>query len=191
MIGAVLVVGLIGCVVRGADNPPDPYLQAQGSGGRTLLAGFEETRVAVHTADSFLEWCLLLARTDLQRARGLMQVTDPTLGGYNGMLFRYDNDVVGALYYSREIPSLLRGLRFSKLFGTGGIITFESNGLFILVRGRGLPRLILPGFHDFRGYRAMYRDFLGAIRDGRAPEMSLERAIEDQRLMDQVYCTLQ
>jgi predicted dehydrogenase len=105
--------------------------------------------------------------------------------------FRYDNEAVGALYYSREIPSLLRGLRVSKLFGTEGIITFESNGLFILVRGRGLPRLILPGFHDFRGYRAMYRDFFGAIRDGRAPEMSLERAMEDQRLMDQVYATLQ
>ena len=27
----------------------------------------------------------------------------------------------------------------------------------------------------------MYRDFVGAIREGRAPEMSLERAIEDQR----------
>jgi predicted dehydrogenase len=33
----------------------------------------------------------------------------------------------------------------------------------------------------------MYRDFLTAIREGRAPEMSLERAMEDQRLMDQVY----
>lgn len=105
--------------------------------------------------------------------------------------FRYDNEAVGALYYSREIPSLLRGLRLSKLFGTNGIITFESNGLFILVRGRSLPRLILPGFYDLRGYRAMYRDFLRAIREGRAPEMSLERAIEDQLLMDQVYATLQ
>ena len=33
----------------------------------------------------------------------------------------------------------------------------------------------------------MYRDFRNAIRNGRAPEMSLERAMEDQRLMDQVY----
>jgi hypothetical protein len=33
----------------------------------------------------------------------------------------------------------------------------------------------------------MYRDFVRSIRDGRAPEMSLERAIDDQRLMDQVY----
>ena len=101
--------------------------------------------------------------------------------------FRYDNDAVGALFYSREIPSLLRGLRLSKLFGREGIITFESNGLFVLVRGKGLPALRFPGFRDIRGYQAMYRDFIGAIREGRAPEVSLERAMEDQRLMDQIY----
>jgi predicted dehydrogenase len=103
--------------------------------------------------------------------------------------FRYDNDAVGSLYYSREIPSLFKGLRFSKLFGRDGVITFESNGAFILVRGRGGPRLVLPGFRDVRGYQAMYRDFAAAIRDGRAPEMSLERAIEDQQLMDRIYET--
>jgi predicted dehydrogenase len=101
--------------------------------------------------------------------------------------FRYDNEAVGSLYYSREIPSLLRGLRLSKLYGRDGIITFESNGLFVLVRGNGLPRLILPGFRDIRGYKAMYRDFAGAIRGGRQPEMSLERAMDDQRVMDQIY----
>ena len=101
--------------------------------------------------------------------------------------FRYDNQAVGSLYYSREIPSLLRGLRLSKLYGRDGVITFESNGLFVLVRGRGLPRLILPGFRDIRGYQAMYRDFAGAIRAGRQPEMSLERAMDDQRVMDQIY----
>jgi UDP-N-acetylglucosamine 3-dehydrogenase len=104
--------------------------------------------------------------------------------------FRYDNEAVGSLYYSREIPSLLRGLRVSKLLGRGGIISFESNGLFIVVRGKGLPRLIIPGFGDIRGYRAMYRDFVRSIREGGAPEMSLERAIDDQRLMDQVYASL-
>jgi predicted dehydrogenase len=104
--------------------------------------------------------------------------------------FRYDNGAVGALYYSREVPSLFRGLRLSKLFGRKGVISFESNGAAILVRGRGVPRLIIPGLRDIRGYRAMYSDFAGAIRDGRAPEMSLERAMEDQRLMDQVYARL-
>jgi predicted dehydrogenase len=104
--------------------------------------------------------------------------------------FRYDNDAVGALYYSREIPSLFRGLRLSKLFGRDGIITFESNGLFIAARGNGAPRVMFPGFRDIRGYQAMYRDFRGAIAEQRAPEMSLERAMEDHRLMEQVYASL-
>ena len=104
--------------------------------------------------------------------------------------FRYDNDAVGALYYSREVPSLLRGLRLSKLYGRQGVITFESNGGFILARGGGLPRLLFPGFRDIRGYQAMYRDFDRAIREGSAPEMSLERAAEDHRLMDQIYASL-
>jgi UDP-N-acetylglucosamine 3-dehydrogenase len=103
--------------------------------------------------------------------------------------FRYDNGAVGTLLYSREIPSLFRGLRLSKLFGRGGVITFESNGLFVVVRGRGLPRVYLPGWSDIRGYRAMYRDFVRAIHEHGTPEMSLERAIADQRLMDAVYGT--
>ena len=101
--------------------------------------------------------------------------------------FRYDNNAVGSLFYSREVPSLLRGVRLSKLFGRDGIISFESNGALVLVRGKGGPRLILPGFRDMRGYQAMYRDFLGAIHEHRAPEMSLETAMADQRLMDQIY----
>ncbi len=104
--------------------------------------------------------------------------------------FRYDNAAVGALYYSREVPSLLRGLRLSKLFGREGVITFESNGLFVLARGRGLPSLQFPGFRDIRGYRAMYRDFAAAAASGRPPEMSLERAAEDHRLMDQIYASV-
>ena len=104
--------------------------------------------------------------------------------------FTYDNQAAGALYYSREIPSLLRGLRTSKLFGRKGVITFESNGVFVAVRGHGIPRLIVPGFRDIRGYRAMYNDFVAAIREHRAPEMSLERALEDQRLMDRIYASL-
>lgn len=104
--------------------------------------------------------------------------------------FAYDNQAVGTLYYSREVPSLFRGLRLSKLFGRRGVITFESNGVFVLTRGGGLPRLHFPGFRDIRGYRAMYRDFAASIAEGRAPEMSLERAIDDQRLMEQIYAGL-
>jgi len=104
--------------------------------------------------------------------------------------FQYDNGAAASLYYSREVPSLLKGIRLSKLFGREGIITFESNGAFVLARGGGLPRVIFPGFHDMRGYQAMYRDFFRAICEGGQPEMSVERAIEDQHLMDRVYATV-
>jgi predicted dehydrogenase len=36
----------------------------------------------------------------------------------------------------------------------------------------------------------MYRDFVRSIRERRAPEMSLERAAEDHRLMDQIYASI-
>ena len=101
--------------------------------------------------------------------------------------FEYDNGAVGSLYYSREIPSMLKGLRLSKLMGRKGVITFESNGVVLLARGQGLPRLMFPGFRDIRGYQAMYMDFRRAILEGTVPQMSLERAMDDQRLMDQIY----
>ena len=105
--------------------------------------------------------------------------------------FRYDNDAVGTIYYSREIPSLFQGLRASKLMGRKGAITFESNGVFVFRHGGWRPRLYIPGLlRDIRGYKAMYRDFATSISTGRTPEMSLERAIEDQRLMDRIYASI-
>jgi len=101
--------------------------------------------------------------------------------------FLYDNGAAGSLYYSREVPSLLRGLRLSKLFGRDGIITFESNGAVVLVRGGGMPELLFPGFRDIRGYVAMYKDFFSAVRTGSTPEMNLDVATEDQRVMEQIY----
>jgi predicted dehydrogenase len=123
----------------------------------------------------------------------------PARGGVAGdrrhksmmVAFRYDNGAVGSVSYSREIPSLWRGLRLSKISGRDGVITFESNGLFVGARGKGFPQTYHPGFRDIRGYQAMYKDFRTSITERRQPEMSLERAMDDQRLMDRVYATLE
>jgi predicted dehydrogenase len=129
--------------------------------------------------------------TTIQGYRPALSVEGPDRRAKSMMVaFRYDNGAVGSLYYSREIPSMLRGLRVSKIYGRKGIITFESNGIVVFARGHGWPRLVFPGFRDIRGYKAMYRDLLRAIREGAQPQMSLERAIDDQRLMDQVYATV-
>lgn len=152
-------------------------------------AFFEEGIHWLHLADSLGPRITQAHGFRPARSRGSGSPGGDTRAKSMMVAFRYDNDAVGSLFYSREIPSLLHGLRLSKLFGRDGIITFESNGLFVLVRGKRGPRLLFPGFRDVRGYQTMYRDFLKSIKEGRAPEMSLERAIEDQRLMDQIYAT--
>ena len=149
-------------------------------------AFFEEGIHWLHMAGS-----LGPAITDIQGFRPSASREGPDRRAKSMMVaFRYDNEAVGSLYYSREIPSLFKGLRLSKLYGRRGIITFESNGLFVLARGNGF-RLSFPGFRDIRGYKAMYRDFIRSIRAGGTPEMSLERAMADQRLMDRIYETVQ
>jgi predicted dehydrogenase len=130
--------------------------------------------------------------TSVQGFRPIASSSGPDRRAKSMMVaFRYDNDAVGTLYYSREIPSLMQGLRVSKLLGRKQSISFESNGLFVFRHGGWRPFVYVPGLlRDIRGYKAMYRDFAGAIHDQRPPEMSLERAMEDQRLMEQIYATV-
>jgi len=60
------------------------------TGGRTPLAGFGQVRIEVRAPDGrSCQACFLLAEDAAQRARGLMEVTDASLGGYDGMLFDY------------------------------------------------------------------------------------------------------
>lgn len=62
---------------------------------RTVLPGFEQVTIRVTAPDGTVRtWCLLLARTEAQRERGLMEVADPALGGHAGMLFTFDQDVL-------------------------------------------------------------------------------------------------
>jgi len=92
--------------------------------------------------------------------------------------FDYANGAIGQLWYSWEIPSLLRGLRLSALYGTAGTVTFETNGLFVLEAGRK-RRLTLPALDDIRGYRAMFTDFFDALRAQREPAYTLGHAQRD------------
>ena len=117
----VLCASLLSCVVRGADNPADPSLAPVGSPARVALPGFGETRISVRAANgSFLAWCLLLAETQQQRERGLMTVTDPTLGGYDGMLFRWSAADVTDTFWMRNTPM---PLSIAYLDANGHVVT--------------------------------------------------------------------
>ncbi len=99
---------------------------------------------------------------------------------------QFRQGAVGTLYYGWDIPTPWRGLRLSRIFGSGGSITFESNGLFIWLYGRR-KRLIVPGMRDIAGYRAMFRDFFDALRTGREPAFTLAHARADLELVERVY----
>jgi UDP-N-acetylglucosamine 3-dehydrogenase len=101
---------------------------------------------------------------------------------------RYAEGAVGVLFFSWAIPSLLKGVRLSHIYGTAGSIRFESNGMFVLVLGKKRA-LRFPGVRDLTGTRAMFRDFLGALREQRPPEFTLARARRDLELVEAAYRT--
>lgn len=88
-------------------------------GGRMPLPGFGEVLVTVTGDDGdTCQACLLVADTQQLRAQGLMGVTDPDLGGYDGMLFRYDRPVDGA-FWMRDTPMPL------------SIAHYDADGAFV------------------------------------------------------------
>lgn len=83
------------------------------TGTRTRLDGFGEVFVQVRASDGrTCEACLLLAETSAQRARGLMEVTDRTLGGYDGMLFSYADRPGTGGFWMRNTRIPLTGVFF-------------------------------------------------------------------------------
>ena len=104
--------------------------------------------------------------------------------------FRYAEGPVGALFYSWDVPSIFKGLRLSKIYGREGSITFETNGVIVLLRGRR-KRIYFPGFRDISGYRAMFRDFVDALISGREPRMTLDIAQRDLELIEAIYASLE
>ena len=74
--------------------------------GRRLLRGFSEVAATITAEDgSTCQVCLLAATDDFQRQRGLMEVTDRNLGGYDGMLFQFAKTQNGAFWmYNTPMP---------------------------------------------------------------------------------------
>ena len=115
---ALLGFGVWAFVLRGADQPADPYIEdvtaatlpigvaPPGDPARVPLEGVGEVAITVQRPEGgdLLAWCLLAAVEQAQRARGLMEVTD--LQGYSGMAFIYDEDTTGG-FYMRNTPTPL------------------------------------------------------------------------------------
>ncbi len=101
-------------------------------------------------------------------------------------ILTYAGGSVGTLLFSWEVPSPLKGVRTSRIYGRKGSVLFESNGIFVFVRGTR-TRLFLPGLSDIAGYAGMFTDILDAIRSEREPAMTLAMAERDVSLVHEIY----
>jgi UDP-N-acetylglucosamine 3-dehydrogenase len=100
----------------------------------------------------------------------------------------YEDGAIGTLLYSWEVNALLKGLRMSRIYGSKGSVKFESNGLFMFVRGDKW-KLIFPGISDIGGVKGMFADFIKALREGEDAQFSLEKAKRDLVFIEQAYKT--
>ncbi len=107
----LVLLGIIGFVLAGADSPANPSFRLGPPGAtpgttaavRTRLAGFGEITFRVDTTGVLFgsgsvsaARCALLAATIQQQNQGLMNRTD--LSGYDGMLFRFERDTQAEFY---------------------------------------------------------------------------------------------
>jgi uncharacterized membrane protein (UPF0127 family) len=75
--------------------------------GRSVLRGFGQVAgVVTSKSGETCPVCLLAALDGDQHARGLMEVTDPSLGGHDGMVFVFADDQRGN-FWMRDTPMAL------------------------------------------------------------------------------------
>ena len=171
---------LVNAVKR--QQPDDWRASEAGSGGGGLFEG------GIHWINLMANLGMDVQRVSGHRAGPLHDMEGGTRKTEESVhvVMDFTNGAVGTLSFSWEVPSPLQGIRISKLYGREGSVTFESNGIFVFTSG-GRTRLGFPGFRDLAGYRAMFTDFLAAIRTGNDPLMTLDIAEQDVRLVRDIY----
>jgi predicted dehydrogenase len=100
----------------------------------------------------------------------------------------YEGGLEAQLHYAWDVPSLTKGtFQHSRVHGATGRILFESNGIYVDVRGPGRKGLSFPGFGDLMGYEAMTDDFLRCVDTGATPYSNLARARRDLDIVFRAY----
>ena len=100
---------------------------------------------------------------------------------------RYDDELTVELRYAWDVPSWTKGtFQHSRVDGDAGRILFESNGIYVDVRGPGRKGFSLH-LSDLMGYGAMTDDFLRCVDSGASPYSSLERARRDLDIIFSAY----
>jgi predicted dehydrogenase len=157
----------------------DPELM----GGGALLEG------GVH-------WVNLLVSLADSKPKSVIAVKPEVLYSTNipfedsmNLMVKFENGVNGKLFHSWRIPNRFKGIGLSKIYGTEGVITFESNGLFTSVRGIKNKKYFAD-FTDFLGYKKMLKSFVEDYSSGKQWNPGLDRIAMELKLVDSAYRSL-
>lgn len=105
------------------------------------------------------------------------------------LMVKFENGISGKLFHSWRIPNRFKGLGLSKIYGTDGVITFESNGLFTSIYGMKKKKYLCD-FRDFLGFKKMLHTFVEDYRNDRPWKPGLDRITTEFKLVDAAYRSL-
>ena len=117
MLASLLV--LAGCG-SGVSSTSKSQQQSISTAEASLRAqGFSKVTLRIRRADGTVEeHCVWLADTEVERNRGLMEVTDPSLGGGEAMVFAFDADTSAAFW----MKDTLLPLSIAWVDSAGGVV---------------------------------------------------------------------
>ena len=105
----------------GVSSSKQSEQQATASVEASLRAqGFTKVTLRIRHADgSVEEHCVWLADTEAKRQRGLMEITDPSIGGGDAMVFSFDADTSVAFWMKDTVLPL----SIAWIDSAGGVVT--------------------------------------------------------------------
>jgi len=105
------------------------------------------------------------------------------------VMVNFENGMVGKLFHSWHIKNRFKGVGLSKIFGTDGVITFESNGLFTSVYGTKKKKFFTK-LSDFLGYKAMIKSFIDDYVENKPWNPSLDQIVTEFKVVEAAYKSL-
>lgn len=100
VVALVATAALLSGCGSGVSSTSQSQQQSISTAEASLRAqGFSKVTLRIRHADGTVEeHCVWLADTEVERNRGLMQVTEPSLGGGEAMVFAFDADTSAAFW---------------------------------------------------------------------------------------------
>jgi len=125
----------------------------------------------------------------INKVNGFRPIKEGTLEKSMQVTASTEQGAIINLLYSWEVDTMFFGLRLSRIYGTEGSITFESNGISVFTRGKR-KKLGFPQLSKITGFKLMFKDFFVSLRAGKQPEFNYRMAQRDLELIEEAYSSL-